>query len=248
MRRFGFLSLIAGLAGSALVSSASADTVVIDGTISPGEYTGATVTKVVPGPNASPLGYAPDVNTYNVGFTSYLTSDASNVIVAIQSNGTAGALPYANLYFDTNPGTGSDVGFEVTNNDIFIPGGAGPFPILASDPQLHFATTTVGNVFTLEVAIPKLYFNSDPKGLGYPTGTSVQLRTVQAVDPGYAFTAGDISTGYSGPRFGTVDVSVTPTATPLPKPVYGTAFLLCIMGLCAYRRPTLFGLNPKVSM
>ncbi|MDV6321178.1 hypothetical protein, partial [Chromohalobacter sp. HP20-39] len=86
-----------------------------------------TVTHNAAAPNGN-FGKPGNINdgaSYKVG----VRADAGYVYVGLEVTGDASysAGNFANLYFSTNPGSGSNLGIEVTNNRYFIPGSASYF-------------------------------------------------------------------------------------------------------------------------
>ncbi len=201
-----FAVAIAGVATILTAQQVSA-AINIDGSITPGEWSGAGVVTVNYNP-AAPLGNfgAPTNENHAVGYDIYTKGDANYFYVGIlaATNGTQNLL-FANLYFDLNPSTGSDLGFEVFNDNAFIPGVPGNFSTLSlAQPILHAKTAgTATTPDMIEVAFPWSIFTSDPLSMGYTPATSeVQLRLSQSL--GYSVAGGQ--SAYGDNRLGTLAV------------------------------------------
>lgn len=209
-------ALFALAVGLLAAGSAQAGPLGVDGTIG-AEWAGANTVSVLYNP-AAPTGNfgAPTNQNSEVGYTIYTRSDSLYVYVGLQtSTNYAGGLNFANLYFDTNPGSGSDVGFEVSNQQAFIPGSPGYFPYTVALNDIHYALTA-GSASTpsvIEFAVPVAFFTTDPLGMGFPVATTaVQLRLSQSF--GYSVAGGS---SYGPDRLGTV--SLASTAVPEPATV-----------------------------
>ena len=206
------LAVASIVAASQTLSLAAA--VSVDGVIG-AEWAGVTPTHVsqnalvdpgVQGPGS------PGLFTESAPYDVYLRKDTTYLYVGLQSDSTVTAAgPFANLYFDTTPGTGSDVGFEVMNDRAFKPGFAGYYSYGAVDITKGF-TPNAANGGTIEFAVPLTFFTSDPLSIGFTTAASaVQLRTSQSF--GYAGASGTLD--YSGARFGSVLVPEPTTLAAL---------------------------------
>src|SRR4051794_3262608 len=110
-----FTVCIVGMVAIFAAQSVSA-AIVIDGnvnTVSEWNAAGSVTVNYNP---AAPQGNfgAPTNENHAVGYKIYTTGDANYFYVGLlaATNGTQN-LVFANLYFDLNPSTGSDLGFEV---------------------------------------------------------------------------------------------------------------------------------------
>jgi PEP-CTERM motif len=160
----------------------------------------------------------PGNTTAGASYSIRVRGDGSYVYVALQITGAAAqsAGNFANLYFDTNPGTGSDLGIEVTNGTYFIPGGPGGFNAL---PFLTFDASS--NPGTIELAIDNSFFTSGLQG-SPAAASEVQLRLSQSF--GYSVAGG---ASYGADRLG--EASILPGAT-VPEPG-SMALALAALGL-----------------
>ncbi len=222
----GFLWAVTALSFSA-VSSAQ---ISVDGQKG-SEWTGIS-------PVLVPKGSSPSSTADLYALEVYSRSDESyfyGLILALpedQSGLTGiGAVNFANVYFDTNPGTGSDLGFELGNNRAFKPGVAGYYNDIFSQ-GVRWAndlptTYAPGVVAGYEFAVPWAYFLNDPQGVGFPDvtpGSEVQFRTVQAYN--YNFINGNNVN--PGPAFGRF--------TAVPEPGTMIALGAALAGLVRRRR------------
>lgn len=230
---------ILGAATAAALTTAANASIVVDGVVSASEYAGAITTVVGYDPNVptdfSSYPLASELTAYTV----YYTADATNVYVGLITNPAGeGAdkhdqslgVAFANLYFDTNPDTGSDIGFEVFNDRSFTPGvNIGTYYGPISSQGATFART-VGTTYAnggaasmIEFSIPWDYFLNDPDGL-FPNvapGGGLQLRISQSF--GYAPVRPE------GERFGTV-------FAPVPEPETWAMMILGFAGAGALIR------------
>ena len=166
----------------------------------------ATYNLVAPTGNFS----TPTSETNNVAYNIYTRADTNYVYVGLVSSSSTAGQDYANLYFDTDPGTGSDVGFEVTNERAFIPGVGGYFPYTAAAQDIHYAMTTGASGTCIEFAAPISFFTTDPLAMAFPTASSaLQLRLSQSL--GLSVIGG---ASYGADRLGQVAVP-EPTALAL---------------------------------
>ena len=206
-----------------MLVASSASAVTVDGMIGVGEYATALTTTVLQmaGVNTMTQGPGnPGSSVENVGYTVYYTSDSANVYVGLQSNVPSGLL-FANIYFDTNNATapGSDIGFEVTNNDAFVPAtgvkSASSLTQLGGAFKAIAGTGNMGDV--IEVSIPWTVFTTNASGLGQPlvaAGGALELRTIQAFN--YAGATGDGVDAGVIPRFGFQNAPSATAAVPEP--------------------------------
>jgi hypothetical protein len=158
---------------------------------------------------AAPLGtfQAPVADNHVVGYDIYLSSDENYVYGYFEA---AGATPYtwANVYWDVNPSSGSDIGFELSTaqQNVFRPGGAN----LGDVADILVAASVDGTKF--EFAIPLHYFLAPPAGLGLPATTKAQrggdIRLNLSQSFGYSVAGGQEN--YGDDRLGVVGIVPEP--------------------------------------
>ena len=186
--------------------------------------------------------YDPAQASYNFGAPSgyselanymiYLRADAGYVYGLLRADRVTG-MPFANLYFDLDYGTrsGSDLGFEITNDRAFIPGVGGYAENLAG---LDFAQSADG--MGVEFRIANSLFTGPIAGLTYnpnvvfPTdGGSIRLNLSQSF--GYAVAGGQAI--YGNDRLGVVTL-----AAGVPEPATWAMMIVGfgLIGAAARRR------------
>lgn len=198
----GALSVGAALAAG----TASAAPVSVDGTLG-AEWTGANVVNVLYN-SAAPVSNfgAPTNETNEVAYDIYTRGDSDYFYVGLTTAGPyAGGLNFANLYFSTTL-TGSNVGFEVLNQNAFVPGVPGSVSYTPGANDIHYAMTpgSASTPSVIEFAAPWEVFTSNSLGLSpapaVPAST-VQLRLSQSF--GYSVAGGAT---YGAERLGQVNV------------------------------------------
>lgn len=226
--------LVAACGASFLFSgSAQAGPVSIDGIIG-AEWAGATL-KTVSYDSAASTGNfgTPGTTNHQTAYDIRTRGDGNFVYVGLSSASSTGGLDFANLYFDTNPSTGSDVGFEVTNNRAFKPGVPGYYNYTpgAGFSGIEWSLNTAPTGSTLEFAVPVSFFTSDPLGIGFPQAVDkVQLRLSQTF--GYSVAGGS---SFGSDRLG--EVSVTAAVVPLPAAAWmGMALMSSVGGMGLLRK------------
>lgn len=204
-------------------AAASAAPVSVNGVLG-AEWAGTTFKTVThnaaaPNGNFGKPGNINDGASYKVG----VRADAGYVYVGLEVTGDASysAGNFANLYFSTNPGSGSNLGIEVTNNRYFIPGSASYFD---ASPYLTFDAKNPG---IIELAIDNSFFTSGLQGTT-PASMEVQLRLSQSF--GYSVAGG---ASYGADRLGVV--KLVPAAT-VPEPGVLALSLAALGGLAVARR------------
>jgi hypothetical protein len=225
------IAAIAVIFGAGIGAEASlAD---VDGIIG-SDWLGVTPQVVLYDPGAATGNFGAPGNTNHLtGYNVYIRSDDTYIYGAFETQPLNIGVPqFVNLYLDTDPSTnpGSDVGFEITLNQAFIPGVPGYFT--GPDYTLTYAQTPG----TIEVAIPWSYLQTDPQGIGFPviteTNNEVTFRLVQAF--GYSVAGGS---SYGPERLG-----LAVLASSVPEPATGLAGVLLATFLGGMRR------RPALSM
>ena len=152
----------------------------------------------------------------------YLHDESGALYGFLQADSSTAGLNFANLYFDLDPANhnGSDLGFEIANNDAFIPGRSGAATPL---PGMTFALG--GNSF--EFSIDNSYFTTAIPGLNYYAGHTlaapggkVVLRLSQSF--GYSVAGG---TTYGPDRLGAFTL-----AGGVPEPASWSMMILGFLG------------------
>ena len=212
---------ICGVFGVGLAGHANADSVTLDGTVHSSEYAGGSYVSVAYDATAPQGNFgAPGNSTSGAAYDIYMTDDGTNLYVGlnITSNASASSGMFTNLYFDTDNGNSSNLGFEITNKDAFIPGVANT----AVDTSSTGIQYKVGSD-AIEVLIPNTFFTNNPLGMDFtktsPTG-DVTLRLSQSF--GYSVAGGST---YGSTRLGEVSLA-GPSAAPLPSSAAAGLLLL----------------------
>lgn len=177
---------------------------------------------------------APGPTTSGASYNIYSRGDATYAYFLVQQTGSgASAGPFANFYFGTGATatSGSDVGFEVANSDVFSPG-SGNAPISTTGTGIAFSVLNGGN--GIEFAVPFTYFETDPQAIGFSKTTAanpgIVLRLSQSF--GYSVAGG----AFYGPnRLGLV-VDPISAAAPVPEPASIALMAAGLIGLASRRK------------
>lgn len=216
--------------GAALAAgTASAAPVSIDGTLG-AEWTGANVVNVLYNSAAPVSNFGTPTNETNeVAYDIYTRGDSDYFYVGLTTAGPyAGGLNFANLYFSTTL-TGSNVGFEVLNQNAFVPGVPGSVSYTPGANDIHYAMTpgSASTPSVIEFAAPWEVFTSNSLGLSPAPAvpaSAVQLRLSQSF--GYSVAGGAT---YGAERLGQVNV-------PVPEPATVALAGLGMVGAWAFGR------------
>jgi opacity protein-like surface antigen len=217
--------LLLGAAMAAATATASHAAITVNGVLD-ADYGAATAS--VPYDSAAPVGdFSGSPASNNVAYDIYLKGQDGYVYVFLQAAGSTNGLNFSNLYFNIDGVGGSDLGFEVTNERAFIPGGDGAY----SATPIEYALGTN----SLEFAISASYFTTQLPGLTYFTsnlpsiGDSVQLRLSQSL--GYSVAGG---ASFGADRLGYAELTAG-----VPEPATWAMMVLGFMGAgAALRRRT----------
>jgi hypothetical protein len=209
------------------LATTGAKAITVDGTLD-AAY-GAPTGTVTYDPTAAESNFgSPGTSSDAIGYSIYLLNQGNTLYGFVQSSGQGTpAGTFANLYFGNS--AHSTIGFEITNQDVFQPGGVGPFPISTS--LLSFATSSDGTGIEFSIADSVFEGPLGSTGIngGFNPGDTVQLRLSQ-------------SFGYSvaGPDLGTFTL-----ASAVPEPSTWAMMVLGFAGIgfMAYRRKQR-GLSP----
>jgi hypothetical protein len=196
--------------------------IVVDG-LYDSDYGAATAT--VTHDASAPVGNfgSPSNITQGASYQTFLKDQGGFVygLVKITGDAASSAGSFANVYFGTS--AGSTIGFEITNSDVFQPGGIGPFPLSYS-----FAVSADGT--GVEFALPESFFETTVDGInaGLHPGDQLMWRLSQSF--GYSVAGG---ASYGPNRLGVVTLS---GAVPEPS-TWATMILgFAGVGFLAYRR------------
>lgn len=160
---------------------------------------------------------SPGNQNHNVGYSIFFRSDANFLYGAVAASGPTNGLGFANIYLNVDGKylpSGSDLGFEVTNDRFFIPGGAG-----YTADSLNLLTSATGSG-VIEFALSWDMLKNDPYGMGFVkpvNGGNLLMSLSQSF--GYSVAGGAV---YGDSRLGSVVVPDQPAAVPEPS----TLFLL----------------------
>ena len=211
MKKFALLAFAAA-AIAALPVSAFASPIGVNGKLG-AEWSGISPISITANSNAPTANFGSPGTQNASAYDIYVRDDGNYFYVLLTTQDTTAPL-FANLYFDTiasTPNTGSNLGFEVTNDDAFIPGVSGS--VTPSSSDLIFATNTGGGGSGITVAIANTFFLIDPLNMGFaktPAGSLVSLHLSQSF--GYSVVGGGAN--YPAP----VELGAATVGSPVPEP------------------------------
>jgi len=129
----------------------------------------------------------PGPTTSGAAYDIYAKADATYAYFLLSQNGTGGSAAgaFANLYFGTGATAmnGSDLGFEVTNADVFSPGGSGTTP--TSGTGIAYAILNAG--LSIEFAVPFSYFETDPQNIGFSTTSAANPDIILRLSQSFGY-------------------------------------------------------------
>lgn len=238
MKLFKFAAL-------ALLTASPVAAQVVDGQNTGGnEYAGGSSETILTDSTAPDSNFQAPTNSATAGYTINLLDTNGSLYGLITQTGGTSAGPFANLYFDIDPTTGtggSELGIEVANNRGFVAGTSDYFSLAG---LINSTSTTVNGLTTFEFSIANsvfLDFIAGAAAQGYfgangYTPQDVRLNLSQSL--GYSV-AGGPSTGTD--RLGTFSVAAV---AAVPEP--GTWAMMLIgfgaMGVALRRRRRAQGL------
>ena len=186
---------------------------------------------------------APGMTTNAASYDISVKSDASYGYVLVAENGGGVPAPgfFANLYFGTGSSatTTSDIGFEVTNSDVFSPGGPS-MPVSTAGQGISFASLNAGTA--IEFAVPFTYFETNPQNIdaanpGNPytpttaANPDIILRLSQSF--GYSVAGGS---SFGPDRLGLIVDPIGSTAVPEPASMAMLGVALAGLAITSRRR------------
>lgn len=216
------LCALTGVSLSAATAASAQVTPKLDGT-----GFGAPSATVLYDPAAPTSNFGtPGPTTSGAAYNVYTKSDATYAYVLLAQNGLGGssAGAFANLYFGTGATafSGSDLGFEVTNSDVFFPStGASQS---TAGTGISFASLNGGS--SIEFAVPFSYLESDPQNVGFSVLTAANPDLVLRLSQSFGYSVAGGAT-YGPNRLGVV---AAPFGSSVPET---TTWSMMILGMAA---------------
>jgi hypothetical protein len=169
---------------------------------------------------------APTNITAGASYNVYLTNQGGMVYGLVQITGDAGSSAgmFANLYFGND--SGSTVGFEITNQNVFKPGVPGSF-------ALTYGTAVSGT--GIEFALPESLFTGPIGATGINAGLSPGDKLILRLSQSFGYSVAGGADFYGDNRLGAVTLAVS----PVPGPIVGAGLpglVMALGGLIAWRR------------
>jgi PEP-CTERM motif len=222
---------VAALSAMSLGLASSANAAIIVDGLYDSDY-GSPTAIVASDPTAPTNNVGVSVSPTNNGasYQIFLTNEGGVVYGLIQTTGSFASAPgtFANVYFGNS--SGSTIGFEITNGDVFTPGVPGTSPLAYS--YAVYTNTTTG-VTGIEFALPDSLFEGPIGTTGVNAGLSpgdpLYLRISQSF--GYTAVGGTAN-------FGPDDLGVVTLTASVPEPSTWAMMVLGFagVGFMAYRR------------
>lgn len=191
------------------------------------DFTGINPYSVAYDPTVHSVNFSAVTTSDTAAYDVYLKSDADNVYELLNSrpsaaNGNSPGNNFANVYLSTEPQATlhSTIGFEVTNNNGFTPGGQSGYDLSNTGYQTFTGTGANGG-HVIEFSMPWTFFTTDPLHMGFtkllPGGT---FTATGSQSFGYNFVAG---MGLGTSRLGQITYD-SPSAAPEPSQWAGLGF------------------------
>lgn len=201
-----------------------------------------TFTTVITDPNAAPAGGNFGTPTLGapVGYTIAMSDDGTSLHVVLTTTDPLASVvgDFANLYFDTDADNhnGSNLGFETTNYDAFIPGDSDPADtkLLGGVTGYSATTSDSGGIHIVSVTIPNSFFLTDPLHMGFTKtadGGDVTLRLSQSFS--YTVAGGFANYSSIGAHGEQIELGEATITSPVPEPAGLTYMALSGFGLLA---------------
>jgi hypothetical protein len=204
-------------------------TILVDG-LYDADYGSATAT--VAHDDAAPIGNfgAPTNTTAGASYQTFLRDQGGVVygLVQITGENASSAGSFANVYFGNS--SGSTIGFEITNGDVFQPGGVGPFPLSYS-----FAVSADGT--GVEFALPESFFEGVIAGTGIDAGLHPGDQLIWRLSQSFGYSVA------GGGAYGPDRLGVVTLSSDVPEPSTWAMMILGFAGIGSNAVGLEFGLS-----